>query len=72
MFCPIPLLSFTVTITDNGNGKGQRGWDICPLPLLYCPLPLLFQIAILRKNTALAKLLGSFAVLQCFIRILWP
>ena len=35
MFCPVPLLSCPVTITDNGNGKGQKGWDICPLPLPF-------------------------------------
>ena len=43
--CTITVLA--VTITDNGNGKGQNGWDIiCPLPLLSCPLPLLFHTAI--------------------------
>ena len=44
MICPVPLLSCPVTITDNGNGKGQKGCDICPLPLLSCPLPLPFDV----------------------------
>ena len=49
MFCPLPLLSCPVTITDNGNGKGQKGWDICPLPLPFCPLPLPFDVSVSKK-----------------------
>ena len=49
MFCPVPLLSCPVTITDNGNGKGQKGWDICPLPLPFCPLPLPFDVSVSKK-----------------------
>ena len=51
MICPVPLLSCPVTITDNSNSKGQKGWDICPLPLglLSCPLPLPFDVSISQK-----------------------
>ena len=49
MLCPVPLLSCPVTITDNGNGKGQKGWDICPLPLPFCPLPLPFDVSVSKK-----------------------
>ena len=41
-----PLISNGPSLTENGKGKGQNGWDICPLPLLSCPLPLLFHTAI--------------------------
>ena len=45
-FCPVLLPSFTGTIKDNGNGKGQNKRDICPLPLLSCPLSLLFHMVV--------------------------
>ena len=49
MICPVPLLSCPVTITNNSNGKGQKGWDICPLPLPFCPLPLPFDVSVSKK-----------------------
>ena len=49
MICPVPLLSCPVIIADNSNGKGQKGWDICPLPLPFCPLPLPFDVSVSKK-----------------------
>ena len=66
MFCPVPLLSCPVTITDNGNGKGQKGWDICPLPLPFCPLPLPFDVSVSKKFIFFINQKGKSYCLFCF------
>ena len=60
MICPVPLLSCPVTITNNSNGKGQKGWDICPLPLPFCPLPLPFCPLPLPFDVSVSKKVNFF------------
>ena len=66
MICPVPLLSCPVTITDNSNGKGQKGWDICPLPLPFCPLPLPFDVSVSKKVNFFKNQKGKSYCLFCF------
>ena len=71
-YCPLPLLSRPVTITDNGNGKGLEGCYICPLPLIFCPLLLPFDVSISKKVKFLINQKGKIPLSFFCYEILNP